>query len=47
MGWIFGPVQWVKGSTVAAAMGKVTAVARIQSLVQELTYTVGVAIKKS
>ena len=36
-----GPVQWVKGSGVA------TAVARIQSLAQELPYAKGAAIKKN
>ena len=35
-----GPVQWVKGSSTAAA------VAQIQFLAQELSYAVGVAINK-
>ena len=41
MGLSPGLAQWVKGSGVA------TAVARIQSLAQELPYAVSVAIKKS
>ena len=41
MASIPGPVQWVKGSGVA------TAVARIQSLAQELPYAKGAAIKKN
>ena len=39
------PGQWVKGSSIATAVGWVTAVARIQSLAQELPYAAGVAIK--
>ena len=41
-----GPVQWVKGSGVAAAVVQVTAAAWIQSLAQELPYATGAAIKK-
>ena len=39
-------VQWVKRSGVAAAAVQVTAVAQIQSLAQELSYAIGVAIEK-
>ena len=39
MGLIPSPAQWVQGSGVA------TAVAKIQSLVQDLPYAMGVAIK--
>ena len=38
--------QFVKGSSIATAVMKVTAVARIQSLPWELPYAVCVAIKK-
>ena len=40
------PTQWVKGSSIAAAMAWVTAEAQIQSLAQELPYAMGTAIKK-
>ena len=46
MGLIPGPVQWVKGSGVAAAVVQVAAVAWSQPLAQELPYVTGVAIKK-
>ena len=39
MGVIPGPAQWVKGSRVA------TAAVQIQSLVQELPYAMGAAVK--
>ena len=41
MGLILGPAQWVKGSGIAAVVAQVEAVARIQSLAQELPYAVG------
>ena len=47
---ILGPVQWVKGSGVAAAVEWVSTMAQIQSLAGELPYAtegVGVAIKKT
>ena len=47
MGSIPGPAQWVKGSSVAIAAAQVETVARIQSLVQEVPYTMGAAIKKT
>ena len=37
--------QWAKGSSVAAAVVEVTAAAQIRSLVQELPYAMGAAIK--
>ena len=40
-----GLAQWIKKSSVAAAMVEVSAVAQIQSLAQELPYAVGAAIK--
>ena len=40
MSLVTGSVQWVKG------LGIVTAVTGIQSLAWEISYTVGVAIKK-
>ena len=36
----------MKGSSIAAAVVQVTAIAQIQSLAQELPYASGVAIKK-
>ena len=45
-GSIPSPGQWVKGSGVATAAAQVSAVAWIQSLVQELPRTTGTAIKK-
>ena len=44
-GLIPGVAQWVKGFGVAAAVAQVTAGAQIQSLAQELPYTMGAAIK--
>ena len=38
--------QWVKGSSIAIAVAKVTALAQIQSLAQELPYACAAAIKK-
>ena len=38
-------MQWFKGSGIAIAVVWVTAVTRIQSLIWELPYNVGVAIK--
>ena len=46
MGSIPGPVQWVKGSSIATAAAQVTATAQIQFLAQELPCATGVAIKK-
>ena len=46
MGSIPGPAQGMKGSSVAAAVTEATAAAQIQSLMQELPCTLGVAIKK-
>ena len=46
MGFIPDLVQWVKRSGIATADEKVAAVACIQSLAQELPYTVSAAIKK-
>ena len=40
-----GPVQWVKGSGVAVAVAWVVTEAWIQSLAQELSYAMGLAIK--
>lgn len=40
MGWTPGPVQRVKGSSVAATTAQAAAVGQIQSLAQELPYTV-------
>ena len=37
--------QWVKGSSVAAAVVQVTALAQIQSVAREHPYTVSAAIK--
>ena len=42
-GSIPGLVQWVKGSGVSIAAAQVTAVAWIQSLIQELPYAAGAA----
>ena len=39
-------MQWVKGSGFATAAMKMTAVARIQSLAEELPYAMGAAINK-
>ena len=47
MGSTPGPVQWVKGSGVAAAAAQVTTAAHIQSLAWELLCTVSVAIKQN
>ena len=44
MGSIPNPMQWVKGSSVAAAAVQVTEVAQIRSLGWELSQTVGAAI---
>ena len=41
-----GLLQWVKGSCVATAAGRVAAAAVVQSLVQELPCAMGVVIKK-
>ena len=41
VGSILSPKQWVKGSSIATA-----AAAQIQFLAQELSYAMGVAIKK-
>ena len=40
-----GMAQWAKGSGVATAAAQVIAVARIQSLAQELPYAVVAAVK--
>ena len=40
VGWISGPMQWVKRSGIP------TAVAQIQFLAQECPYTLGATIKK-
>ena len=40
------PVQWVKGSSIAAAVAQVTIATRILSLAWELRYAVGAAVKK-
>ena len=40
------PVQWVKGSSIAAPVAQVAATARIQSLAWELPYAMGVVMKK-
>ena len=39
-------MQWVKGSGVAADVGKFAAVAQIHSLTQEFPYASGTAMKK-
>ena len=39
------PVQWIKGSTIAAAAVQVAALTWIQFLAWELPYAVGTAIK--
>ena len=46
MGLIPSLVQWVKGSGIATAATKLTAMAWIQSLAQELLYSMDAAIKK-
>ena len=43
---ILRQVKWVKGSSIATAVAQVSAAAQIQSLTQELSYAVGVAIQK-
>ena len=43
---ILGPAQWVKGSGVATAAASVAGRVQIQSLAQELTYVMYVAIRK-
>ena len=45
MGSIPRPAQWIKGSSFATAMAQVAAAAHIQSLAQELSHAVGMAIK--
>lgn len=45
VGSISSPAQWVKRSTIAAAAAKVTAVAQILFLAQQLPYAAGVDIK--
>ena len=42
-----GPVQWVKGSSVAVAVAQIEAVAWIQSLAWELAYAMGAAIEQT
>ena len=48
MGLIPSPMQWVKGSSIVAAVDvvKVTAAVQIQSLAWGLPYAVGSTIKK-
>jgi len=41
-----GPVQWVKGSSIAAPVAQVATGAQIQSLAQKLPYTIYAAEKK-
>ena len=38
-------VQWIKGSSIAAAVAEVVTVVRIPSLAQEFPYALGTAIK--
>ena len=45
-GSIPGLAQWIKGSSIAAAVAEAAPLARIQTLAQELPYTVGDPIKK-
>ena len=45
-GLIPSPAHWVKGSGVATAAAQIAAAAQIQSLAWELSYAMGVAIKK-
>ena len=40
------PLQWIKGPGIATAAVEVTAVAKIQSLVQELPYAMVPSLKK-
>ena len=40
------PAQWIKGSGISTAAVEVTAVAGIQSLVQEFPYSASTLIKK-
>ena len=46
MGSVPDLVQWVKGSSVVTGAVQVKAAAQTQSLVWELPYAAGVAIKK-
>ena len=46
-GSISGPVQWVKGSSIAAAVAQAAAVARIKSLAWELPQATGAANKQN
>ena len=40
------PAQWIKGSGISTAAVEVTAVAGIQSLVQEFPYATSTLVKK-
>lgn len=39
------PAQWVKASSIGAAVAQIIAAAQIQSLAEELPYAMGTAIK--
>ena len=46
MGSVLSTIQWIKGSSIVAAVAQVAAEAQIQSLAQERPYDTGVAKRK-